>query len=1014
MQGARRMCVVAVVATAVVIASFAGAGAVATPAVAADGTGSATSYVSVSSTEHYLARQASDGTVWAWGDNFYGQLGDGTTTDRDTPQQVSGLTDVTKVKAGQYHSLAVKSDGTVWAWGWNKYGQLGDGTTADRYRPAQVKGLTGVVDVAAEHYQSLALKSDGTIWAWGGNPHGQLGDGTTTNRLTPVRVSGLTQVTAVGAGLEHGLALTADGSVWAWGANVYGQLGDGTTTGSLTPKRNGLTGVAVISAGRHHNLAIQNGGAVGWGLNIGGQLGDGTTTIRLSPVGVSGLGSGVTTIAAAHGHGLASRSDGTAVAWGWNAYGQLGDGTKTDRLTPVTVQGLTDVRAFAGGLGQSFAVTSRGYLHAWGYNPNGELGYGTTGDDLLNPGDTMLRGIGSSVSTASFHPVAAGLEHTLMIATDGKIRARGINDDGQLGDGTTTASESSCGSLKCTVEVKRVDRALSVSAGRRHSLALDKGGTVWAWGDNLYYQLGDGKTTDRTTPVKVANFRYMTGIAAGGFHSLALGSNGWVWAWGYNGDGQIGDGTTTSRSQPVMVRGGLSGVTAIAAGTQHSLALREDGHVYAWGRNSAGQVGDGTTTNRSTPVPVAGLSGVVAIAAGSAHSLALTRDGSVYAWGHNGYGQLGDGTTTNRSTPVKVSRVVSAMEIAAGGSSSYAAAENGTKVWSWGNDADGQLSTGTTGGISTTPEVISLNPETTTPVIALAAAQQHAVFLLADVGGASDSLLYESGKHPGLTFFICNPAQQWGSLGAVAAPGLGLAGLLALAVLWNPKTPTDEDTQDKAISWAFDFRSLSPEIDTTPQAEEQALRVTTNSMTGRWETNQFGNIAMATLPESTFHFYSGWANADGILVYAGGPIGARGVFNDYVAPSRESCDKLPGFAAMRCSYPTFMADPVRSLVVLLARKSALDHPLRPELGSVADGFRTAGAATVVGFEGDLDLDYYDAWASEFWYQFSVGATVATAVDRATQHVINLRGSAGGFETAQILGNASLINNFLYQ
>ncbi|MBI2916825.1 MAG: S8 family serine peptidase [Chloroflexi bacterium] len=306
---------------------------------------------------HSLAL-SSAGTVWAWGWNDQGQLGDGTTTGRTTPVQVSGLTGVAAVAVGDYyHSLALKSDGTVWAWGWNYHGQLGDGTTTDRHTPVPVSGLTGVVAIAAGGYHSLALKSDGTVWAWGGNDNGQLGDDTQTNRTTPVQVSGLTDVTAIAAGGYYSLALKSDGTVWAWGRNVVGELGDGTTTGRTTPVQvSGLTGATAIAAGGYHSLALKSDGAVwAWGYNNHGQLGDGTTTNRHTPVQVSGL-TGVTTFAAGGLHSLALRSDGTVWAWGYNNNGQLGDGSTTNRHTPVPVSGLTGVTAIAAGPFHGLAV----------------------------------------------------------------------------------------------------------------------------------------------------------------------------------------------------------------------------------------------------------------------------------------------------------------------------------------------------------------------------------------------------------------------------------------------------------------------------------------------------------------------------------------------------------------------------------------------------------------------------------------------------------------------------------
>ncbi|MBI5299281.1 MAG: RCC1 repeat-containing protein, partial [Deltaproteobacteria bacterium] len=218
------------------------------------------------------------------------------------------------------------------------------------------------------------------------------------------------------------------------------------------------------------------------------------------------------------------------------------------------------------------------------------------------------------------------------------------------GNGTTTNSST-------PVQVSGLSGITAIAGGSSHSLALKSNGTVWAWGYNGSGQLGDGTTTERDTPVQVSGLSGVTAIASGNGHGLALKSDGTVWTWGYNTYGQLGDGTTTERHTPVQVLGSLSGVTAIAGGfsNNHSLALKSDGTVWAWGANDFGQLGDGTTTERHTPVQVSDLSGVTAIAGGSVHSLALKSDGTVWAWGYNSNGQLGDGSTTERDTPVQVS-----------------------------------------------------------------------------------------------------------------------------------------------------------------------------------------------------------------------------------------------------------------------------------------------------------------------------------------------------------------------
>jgi alpha-tubulin suppressor-like RCC1 family protein len=253
------------------------------------------------------------------------------------------------------------------------------------------------------------------------------------------------------------------------------------------------------------------------------------------------------------------------------------------------------------------------------------------------------------------------------------VWAWGENISGQLGDGTTA-------NLSTPVQVSGLSGLQAIAAGGAHSLALKADGTVWAWGDNSYDQLGDGTTfIDRNTPAQVSSLSGVKAIAAGGAYSLALKADGTVWAWGEIISGQLGDGTTANRSTPVQVSG-LSGVKAIAAGDVHSLALKADGTVWAWGDNSHDQLGDGTTTNRNTPVQVSSLSGVKAIAAGRVHSLALKEAGTVWAWGDNSYDQLGRGTTIRRGTPVLVSGLSGVKAIAAGYNHSLALLPQATRT----------------------------------------------------------------------------------------------------------------------------------------------------------------------------------------------------------------------------------------------------------------------------------------------------------------------------------------------
>jgi RHS repeat-associated protein len=635
--------------------------------------------------------------MWAWGSNSAGQVGDGGSDRRLTPSQVRNLSSVTALRGGEYHTLGLQGDGTVWAWGYNNKGQLGIGTTQEQLTPTQVSALSGITAIGAGWTHSLAVKSDGSVWAWGANGDGQLGDGTTTQRTTPVQVSGLSGATAVAGGGSHSLAVKSDGTVWAWGANAQGQLGNGSTTRSTTPVQvSGLTGVTAVAAGYRHSLAVKSDGSVwAWGANGDGQLGDGTTTQRTTPVQVGTI-SGVMAIGAGAYHSLAVKGDGTAWAWGDNYYGQVGDGTKyNDRTSPVQVSGLAGATAVAGGLRHGLATKNDGSLWAWGDNPYGQLGDGTT-TQRTTP--VQVSGLGSATS------VTAGASHTSAVKSDGTAWGWGYNLYGQVGDGTA-------GRRLSPIEVLGpggaglLEGVVEVSAGTEHSLALKQDGTVWAWGRNTYGQLGDGTTADRTTPVQVSGLTDLVGVAAGDAHSLALKFDGSVWAWGRNPEGRLGDGTTTQRSTPVRVLGpGGSGylgpVTAIAAGGTHSLARMWDGTVWAWGGNLQGQLGDGTTTGKKTPVQVTGLTGVRAISAGRWHSLAAKSDGTAWAWGYNAHYQLGDGTSTQRNSPVQPS-ISGVIAVSGGVHHSLALKADGT-VWGWGYSSQGEVD-GSTLTYRTTP-----------------------------------------------------------------------------------------------------------------------------------------------------------------------------------------------------------------------------------------------------------------------------------------------------------------------
>lgn len=350
----------------------------------------------------------SDGTVWNWGNNGGGQLGNGTTTSSAVPLEVPGLTGVVTIAGGEETEYAVKSDGTLWAWGANYQGSLGDGNTTESNVPVEVTGLTGVKAVAAGYDWALALKSDGTVWAWGEGIDGELGNGATTNSSVPVEVSGLTGVTTIAAGNDHGLALKSDGTVWAWGGNYYGELGNGNTTNSDVPVQvSALSGgpsvIGLSASGNEASFALKSDGTVwSWGYNHEGELGNGNTTNSDVPVQVSGL-SGVKTIAADGDITLALKSDGTVWDWGANSLGELGNGNHNNSDVPVQVNGVSNGSAIAAGIGYNgLVLEANGTLWTWGYNQEGQLGNGTliTNNGQLTPVAVTMSGINAPVTTS--------------------------------------------------------------------------------------------------------------------------------------------------------------------------------------------------------------------------------------------------------------------------------------------------------------------------------------------------------------------------------------------------------------------------------------------------------------------------------------------------------------------------------------------------------------------------------------------------------------------------------------
>jgi alpha-tubulin suppressor-like RCC1 family protein len=332
-------------------------------------------------------------------------------------------------------------------------------------------------------------------------------------------------------------------------------------------------------------------------------------------------------------------------AWGLNTNGRLGTNDTLSQSSPVSVVGgFTDWISASAGYAHSLGVRANGSLWAWGSNASGRLG-----DDTVTDRSSPVSVVGGFTDWIS---ASVGNSHSLSVRANGSLWAWGVNTNGRLGDNTATSRSSPVSVVGGFTDW------ISASAGGSHSLSVRANGSLWAWGSNVRGQLGDNTITGRSSPVSVVGgFTDWISASAGYAHSLGIRANGSLWAWGNNASGRLGDNTATSRSSPVSVVGGFSDWISASAGLGHSLGIRANGSLWAWGSNADGRLGDDTVTSRSSPVSVVGgftdwISASASV--NGSHNLGVRANGSLWAWGLNTNGRLGDDTITDRSSPVSV------------------------------------------------------------------------------------------------------------------------------------------------------------------------------------------------------------------------------------------------------------------------------------------------------------------------------------------------------------------------
>ncbi len=647
------------------------------------------------------------GTVQCWGDNGAGQLGTGDRLTSTTPRFVTGVSSVRELASGDSHTCALINGGTVKCWGLDGSGQVGNGAPlADVLTPQTVLGLTGVTQIAAGGFHTCALLTAGTVKCWGQDGSGQLGDGAPGDFATaPQPVIGLPggdPVVAVSGGESHTCAATQARKLWCWGQNGFGQLGNNATTPSAVPvpvnepgpSTAPITDVIAVTSGGYHSCAIldrTDRPTYCWGANNFGQLGHATPVVDdvMSPSGdpllvqVDDDPSPLVTdpmpfnnanaVSGGMQHTCARVTGGSVWCWGQNGAGQLGfdanplDDHASDSTYADDVPGLTASAVVAGGY--HTCALSGGGTQCWGYNFFGQLG----GYDNQVETPTTVTAVRGAAQVAVANHAGCVLVSDIPGGPTSP-QCWGSNANGRLGQGSATPPSTT---VRRPVMSGFPTSATDIRAGNGTFCAVPAGADRRCWGLNGSGEIGDGTTTDRFASVTSTHLTGATKYDLGGtlVGGLERGTTckvvgGGAQCWGYNGQGQLGDGTTTSSTSPVVVTYDadpdedevdlqpLTGVTDVAVGGDHACALVGGGQVWCWGANNIGQLGDNTTDARVGAVKVqsdddpdddAPLSGATALAAGNSHTCALVADGKVHCWG--GPAPASSGGRVRASTP---------------------------------------------------------------------------------------------------------------------------------------------------------------------------------------------------------------------------------------------------------------------------------------------------------------------------------------------------------------------------